>query len=63
MEYQTSTKDEETVAQDKAKSMKWWCNFCDFRSNSVHEYLTHSCTEELAKRGIPTQATGQTECR
>jgi hypothetical protein len=32
------------------KPGKWWCNFCDYRSDDEEEYLAHSCVETLEQR-------------
>jgi len=45
------------------KKALWWCNFCEFRTNIVQEYLSHSCRDVLDKAGVKTRPTGQNECR
>jgi hypothetical protein len=55
---------EKTVApSEKAKAAEWWCNFCDFRTDDEQEYLTHSCKDVLAARGVDAKPTGANECR
>jgi hypothetical protein len=42
---------EQTGKTEQAKAeKKWWCNFCDFRTDDEKEYLAHSCKDELARR-------------
>ena len=31
---------------------KWWCNFCNLRTEDQDYYLSQSCQEELKKRGV-----------
>jgi hypothetical protein len=37
---------------DETKQGKWWCNFCDLRTDDQEYYLSHSCKEELEKKGV-----------
>ncbi|MCA1594904.1 MAG: hypothetical protein LC772_00530 [Chloroflexi bacterium] len=43
-----NSREADSAAPETAK--KWWCNFCDFRSDDEKEYLNHSCKDELAKK-------------
>jgi hypothetical protein len=44
------------------KEPKWWCNFCNFKTDDQREYLAHSCTEVLKQQGKSVAATGKNEC-
>ena len=46
-----------------AKKGKWWCNFCDLRTDDQEYYLSHSCQEELKKRGIEAPKDLGNHCR
>ena len=50
-------KDSKQSEQAQGKSKKWWCNFCDFRSDDEKEYLEHSCKDELARRAKAEKTT------
>jgi hypothetical protein len=30
---------------------KWWCDFCDFRTDDRDEYLAHSCLDMMERHG------------
>lgn len=30
---------------------KWWCDFCDFRSDDRETFLAHNCAEVLEQQG------------
>ena len=30
---------------------QFWCNFCNFESNDLQDYLSHSCREVITDRG------------
>ena len=47
----------------EAKQGKWWCNFCDLRTDHQEVYLSHSCQEELKKRGVAAPAEKSDHCR
>jgi hypothetical protein len=49
-------------AADKAPG-KWWCNFCDLRTDDQEYYLSHSCQEELKKRGVEAPKDLGNHCR
>jgi hypothetical protein len=40
-----------------------WCNFCGYSSDSLDDYLAHSCVEVLEAKGQKIVSTGQNECR
>jgi hypothetical protein len=44
------------------KELKWWCNFCDFRTDDEREYLAHSCQEVLKRQGKTVEASGKSAC-
>lgn len=46
-----------------AKPGKWWCNFCELRTDDQEYYLSHSCQEELKKRGVAPPAEKSDHCR
>jgi hypothetical protein len=41
---------------------KWWCNFCDFKTDDQKAYLAHSCQEVLKQQGRTPQASGKSSC-
>jgi hypothetical protein len=45
------------------KQGKWWCNFCDLRTDDQEYYLSHSCQEELKKRGVEAPKEKGDHCR
>ncbi len=45
------------------KQGKWWCNFCDLRTDDQEVYLSHSCQEELRKRGVEAPKDLGNHCR
>ena len=47
----------------EAKQGKWWCNFCDLRTDDQEYYLSHSCQEELKKRGVEAPKDLGNHCR
>ena len=47
----------------ETKPGKWWCNFCDLRTDDQEYYLSHSCQEELKKRGAAAPAEKSDHCR
>lgn len=50
-------------AKTEAKQGKWWCNFCDLRTDDQAYYLSHSCQDELKKRGVEAPAEKSDHCR
>jgi hypothetical protein len=42
---------------------KWWCNFCNLRTDDQEYYLSHSCQDELKKRGVEAPKDLGTHCR
>jgi hypothetical protein len=50
------------VAAEAAAPAKWWCNFCDLRTNDQKEYLAHSCVEVLERQGKKLTAGGKNAC-
>jgi hypothetical protein len=42
---------------------KWWCNFCQLRTDDQEYYLSHSCQEELKKRGVEAPKDLGNHCR
>jgi hypothetical protein len=46
-----------------AKQGKWWCNFCDLRTDDQEYYLSHSCQAELKKRGVAAPQEKSDHCR
>jgi hypothetical protein len=59
----TQTKQsEQTPAAAPTTDASYWCNFCDFRTNDLQGYLSHSCQDVLANRGVEVKPTGRNEC-
>lgn len=46
----------DAAREQKKTAGKWWCNFCNFRSDNEQEYLNHSCTDELEKTKAAAKA-------
>jgi len=47
----------------KASPAEYWCNFCGFRSDDEEEYLRHSCTKEIERKGEnPAAGRGRNHC-
>jgi hypothetical protein len=42
---------------------KWWCNFCDLRTDDQGYYLSHSCQEELRRRNVEAPKDQGNHCR
>jgi hypothetical protein len=47
----------------ETKQGKWWCNFCELRTDDQEYYLSHSCQEELKKRGVAAPQEKSDHCR
>ena len=47
----------------ETKQGKWWCNFCNLRTDDQGYYLSHSCQEELKKRGVEAPKEQGNHCR
>jgi hypothetical protein len=47
----------------EAKQGKWWCNFCNLRTDDQEYYLSHSCQAELKKRGVEAPRDLGNHCR
>ena len=45
------------------KQGKWWCNFCELRTDDQEYYLSHSCQAELKKRGVEPPKELGNHCR
>jgi hypothetical protein len=52
----------QSAAAEKPQG-KWWCNFCDLRTDDQEYYLSHSCQEELKKRGVEAPKDQGIHCR
>jgi hypothetical protein len=53
----------ETASTPETKQGKWWCNFCNLRTDDQEYYLSHSCQEELKKRGVEAPKDLGNHCR
>jgi hypothetical protein len=42
---------------------QFWCNFCNFDSADLQDYLSHSCRAVLAARGESVPDSSRVECR
>jgi hypothetical protein len=42
---------------------KFWCNFCNFESDDLQDYLSHSCRAVLAERGESEPEQKNSACR
>ncbi|MGH7755180.1 MAG: hypothetical protein ACREM8_02710 [Vulcanimicrobiaceae bacterium] len=49
--------------QAQAREETWWCNFCQFSTRDLNEYLSHSCVDVLAANGQFPASGGETHCR
>jgi hypothetical protein len=60
----SSTANEPRATETPAagKQAKWWCNFCDFKTDDQKEYLSHSCAEVLKQKGKTVTPTGKNAC-
>jgi hypothetical protein len=50
-------------ANSEAKQGKWWCNFCDLRTDDQELYLSHSCKDELEKKGVAAPKELSNHCK
>ena len=51
------------AAQSTTTAQKWWCNFCNYRTDDEELYLAHSCIDVLAERGELPNSKERNECR
>jgi hypothetical protein len=49
--------------ENQAREETWWCNFCQFTTRDMNEYLAHSCVDVLAAQGQLPASSGETNCR
>jgi hypothetical protein len=53
---------EMAVAELSVAQKKHWCNFCGFTSDSLTDYLAHSCVDTIEASGKKIVSTGRNEC-
>jgi hypothetical protein len=51
------------ASKAEAPQGKWWCNFCNLRTDDQEQYLAHSCQDELKKRGVEAPKDLGNHCR
>jgi hypothetical protein len=53
----------EKPMEAEADHKKFWCNFCNFESDDIQDYLAHSCRAVMAARGEDIPEPNGNECK
>jgi hypothetical protein len=62
-EHAMATAQPDKTQTAETRQGKWWCNFCELRTDDQEYYLSHSCQEELKKRGVAAPQEKSDHCR